>query len=28
MYKPGERLAEVETPVAKSEVLSQAEEWQ
>jgi hypothetical protein len=27
MYKPGERLAEVETPVAKSEVLSQAEEW-
>jgi hypothetical protein len=27
MYKPGERLAEVETPVAKTEVLSQSEEW-
>jgi hypothetical protein len=28
MYKPGERLVEVEAPVAKTEVLSQAEEWQ
>jgi hypothetical protein len=26
MYKPGERLVEVETPVAKTEVLSQSEE--
>ena len=28
MYKPGERLVQVEAQVAKTEVLSQAEEWQ